>query len=397
MFDWREAIAVYRGWQALEETSPTEQRAAVIDFDLVPEIGDCESFSSRGEVFERIVRLRDSVDVVDEETEFIRAKLHASSHYLRALQGEEFEFYEHIQNMLALTPELVSEETTKGQGGTVVDLLRSFSVREEAGVPIKESFESFDSSISVEIDEARQEAKAAADVFLPIVTEVLGFDDVHLDYEVQFVEEEAYWLAWASGVKDHYLLRFNFHPIHKWRRGDMEYLVLHEICGHFLQANRLANGIREKKVSPFLGVTSVHDPHTFLGEGIADALTYFFPDVIPLSNYAILSREQRNWRDYLNNNAHILINMGWSKQTMVQYLLQNPFTNSESVRLNLDRWRSDPLLRAYQYSYGIALKFHRPLADRMTLKAKVEYVRYAISCYVTPRRLKELARGLAGP
>ena len=60
-FDSVEAIAVYRGWHALEQR--IVQGVEIIDFDLVPEINDAVEFSNRAEVLQRLRRLRDQVAV----------------------------------------------------------------------------------------------------------------------------------------------------------------------------------------------------------------------------------------------------------------------------------------------------------------------------------------------
>jgi hypothetical protein len=136
-----------------------------------------------------------------------------------------------------------------------------------------------------------------------------------------------------------------------------------------------------------IGVTTVHEPHTFMGEGIADAVAYFFPEEVPLSAYGQLALVRHVWRDYLNNNAHILVNMGWDEQMLLDYLLQNPFTTPERARFDLERWRTHPLLRAYQYAYGIATKYHQVFLRQMSRTQRVQYLRYGFRRYVTPARL----------
>lgn len=394
MFNAREAIAVYRGWELLEHRLPQEIRSAVIDFDLVPEIPDTEDFDSREQVLSRILNLLDSVEVVDETSEFIQAKLNASAYYLRSLMGEQFEFYDYVRNMLGITPELVSEETIDEQKRRVFTLLAEFGVPIVQEEPKKQDFAIFAESIRIYEDEAEKEAREKEAKFLPITLNILGFNDLQVPHRIELVKEEGYWVGWSLGKKGNLLLKYNFHPIHRWRKGDMEYLTLHEVCGHFVHAASLAREIEEGRLDPFIGITTVHDPHGFMGEGIADALTYFFPEELPLSVYGVLSREQRNWRDYLNNNAHILINMGWEENKLLEYILTNPFASTEVARLNLRRWREHSLYRSYQYAYGIALKYHKTFAARMNLDQKIRFLRYAFTRYVTPTRLIDYANSL---
>lgn len=394
MFDSNEGIAVYRGWHALEGALPS--KLEVIDFDLVPDRGDQETFKDRQGVLRRIRSIRDQVVVADEQSEFIRAKLNASAFYIRCLEGETFEFYEHVQSMLAKTPELITHEEIEHQGSLARSLLATFGVPNTDGLVDPEAFQRFEASIRVYEADAEEEAHKAEERFIHAALELLGFSDLDVRHTIRLVREDAYWVGWSSGKPGSLLLRYNFHERHRWHKGDMEYLTLHEVCGHFVHAASLAREIAEKRLDPFVGITTVHDPHGFMGEGIADALTYFFPEELPLSPHAVLVREQRNWRDFLNNNAHIMINMGEREDQVLAEMLTNPFTEEESARFNLDRWRSHPLWRAYQYSYGIALKHHKRFDARMNHRQKIEYTRFALTRYVTPRRLLEFAAHLIG-
>jgi len=392
MYDPKEAIAVYRGWEAYEQTQPKGIQGEVIDFDLVPEITDSVDFHSRDEILARLLALRDKVAVADEISEFILAKLNAGIYYLRILiSGDLPEFYEHTRNMLGKTPELVSNGQVEEQKQVVLRLLAEHGVVWPNGRVDFRQFNEFNDSIRVFEEDAENEAREKEEILLPLVKELLGFADLDVPHRIELVREDAYWGGWARGKKGDLLLQYNFHPNQHWHKGDMEYLTLHEVCGHFVHAAALARGIEEGRLDPFIGIATVQDPHGFMGEGIADALTYFFPDDLPLSPLAILSREQRNWRDFLNNNAHVLINMGQAEDVLLGYLLQNPFSTAERARLNLRTWVSDPLLRSYQYAYGIALKYHRVFAERMTRQQKIKYLRYAFTRYVTPRRLIEEA------
>jgi hypothetical protein len=94
------------------------------------------------------------------------------------------------------------------------------------------------------------------------------------------------------------------------------------------------------------------------------------------------------------NNVHILINMGWPREQLMSHQLANPFTDEASASRNLDKWRTDPLWRAYQYSYGISRKYNEVFAVKMTTQQKIDYLMYAFTRYVTPRRLIEYAEHL---
>lgn len=392
MFDSTKAIAVYRGWDELEKRTGTG--VEIVDFDLVTQIPGSEEFDSRAQVLTALRRLRDEVEVRDEITEFIRAKLNASVYYLKVLDGDLPDFYEHVRTITGVTPELVSREVQEAHRAQVLSLLEQNGVKITCGTIDPESFAEFDRQLWIDADQAMAEAHDLEDELLPKVKEILGWPDLEVPFHTEPAEVKNYWTAWSSGEKGDFLLRYNFHPMVVWRRGDMEYLTLHEVCGHFVHAACMAREIEQGRLNPFIGITTVHDPHSFMGEGIADSLTYFFPEELGLSPWGQLSLAQRNWKDHQFNNAHILINMGWSKEELRAELLTNPFNAPTRVDLNLQQWPSHPLMRAYQYSYGIALKYHQRWAAQMTFEQKVEYLRYAFSRYVTPRRLIQKAESI---
>jgi hypothetical protein len=395
-FDSHAAIAAYRGWQALEETFPEDARAQVIDFDLVPEITDHERFASRDEVAARLRQLHKTVDPTDDVGVFIASKLHASMVYLRALSGERLEFYEHVRAMLGKTPELISEEQVAEQRAAVFGLLRDAGVRITDSRPDPESFAAFDDSILVSREAAIEEASTAAAAVLPAMPELLGFGDVRIPYRVEPQRADAYWYAWASGGRDDMRLRLNFHEANRWRKGDVEFLMRHEVCGHFLHATNVARRIQAGELDPFLGITTVHDPQGFMDEGSADAMAYYLDDDFPMSPHGLLAREQRRLRDYLNNNAHILINTGGSHDELLASILTNPFSEEAYARRNLAAWPHHPLVRAYQYAYGIGHKYHRRWAERMGREQRIRYLRYALTRYVTPDRLIAEADAIIG-
>ena len=394
-FDSRGAIATYRGWHALEESIPASVRASVIDFDLVPDIADQERFSSRGEVAARIDQLRAGFDPVGEVEEFMLAKLTASATYLRCLAGERLEFYEHVRGMLGVTPELVAEDQVAEQRAVVYSLLRGFGVRFRNDTVDAESFAAFEQTIQLDQEAALGEADAAAARFLPALPQLLGFGDTSIPYRTSAATVDAYWFCWAAGRRDDMVLTFNFHPDNRWRRGDLEFLTIHEVCGHFLHSTLVAKRVAAGELDPLLGITTVQGDQAFIDEGVADALAYFFEADLPLSPHGLLAREQRLLRDYLNNNAHILVNMGWPQEQLLASMLTNPFTPEAYAQRNLATWVSHPLYRAYQYAYGIGQKYHRRLATRLDREQRIRYARYALSTYVTPESLKAHAEEIA--
>ncbi len=377
--DTQRIIALYRGWHELD---------GVIDFDLIPERGETTPFKERSEVLSHLIELRGESELRPqrEDEQFLKAKLQSSIWYLRALMGEEIPFPLYIINTLGLRPCFISEEVIQREKEKVRALLSEF------GVPKKRTAKELSEDLKLTREEAEKEAKRAQELYLPRVLALLDSEKAALPYKLSFAEKKAYWQAWSKTSEGEFELTLNFHPCQTWHKGDLEFLVLHEIGGHFLQMKMVKEAIEEGRINPALGLTTVHDPHTFVSEGIADAISYFLE--IQLSPYGALAREQRKLRNFLNNNAHIRANEGEDPEKLVRYLLQHPFLREEKIRLNLKNWVQDPLLRTYQYCYGISDYFHTLWEEMLNPQQKRAYARYALSRMVTFSQAGEFLKRL---
>lgn len=386
MIDTERVIKTYRGWDELEKPNDID----IIDFDLIPKIEiERERFNSRENILKQLTELRNSTLPETPDEEFLKARLNASTYYLRALLGEHIPFHDYVENTMGIRPEIIPEVDIKRQKQVVDDLLSEF------GVPRRKSFEQFTSEIKLGKQDAENEARRCEEIYVSQVLEILDFGGLEFPHQIQFVEEEAYWMGWTRSLPNgSFELRYNFHPIHQWYKGDLEFMTLHEVGGHFVHAANLKRAIGRNEMNPAIGITMVHDPHPFGGEGIADAISYFLPE-IKLSPYGVLAREQRALRDYLQNNAHILINEGGNEDELTAYILDNHhFSTEDKVRLNLKRWVNDPLLRTYQYSYGISSYYHHQWNGQLTKEAKKVYLRYAFTRYATPQQLMKFVEQL---
>jgi len=284
MIDTKRTIATYRGWHALEKPRGVE----IIDFDLIPNIQHQQDFDSRKEVLVHLIELRSNCDLRPKKTDeqFLKARFQASIYYLRALMGEDIPFSSYVTNTMGIRPRLIPKPVIEAQKRKVDDLLKDF------GVPQKKSVRQFSEEIRIEQKEAEEEEKEAEGIYLSQFLHIMGWDELQFSYQVKFVEKQAYWTGWTRTIEDgSFELRFNFHPMHHWYKGDMEFLVLHEIGGHFIQMAHIKKAIRQGRINPALGLTMVHDPHAFGAEGTANANSYFLPE-IKLSPFGVLAREQ---------------------------------------------------------------------------------------------------------
>jgi len=373
-----EMISVYVGWNKLEEPKGID----IIDFYLIqPRKG--EEFTSREQVLKRLRELHESIKPTNSQEKFIRAKLNASIYYIRALMGEDIPFCEYVENITGVRPQLIPESVIARQKEVMNEHLRAVGYR-----PNAESFEKFYERIRIKKEEAMKQVKVCQENLIPIVLKTLGFDDLKLLYDIQFVEVDDYWGAWTSTKPDgSFLLRYNFHPDIKWRRGDIERITLHEVGGHFVQGSNLIKGISAGELNPFVGVTTVQDPHTFDGEGTANAILDLPEVEQALSPFSLLSRERVMLEHYLQNNAIIWTNEGKSAEGIVEYFSDFLFLSKDRLLKSVDRWKNDPSRKAYEYVYGISGYTHRQLLGRLNPEKRKEYLRYAMTRYETPNDL----------
>ncbi len=179
-------MKAYRGWDALEKPRGID----IIDFDLVPPV-EAESFRSREEVLDRLRSLHDDIRPTNSQEKFIKAKLNASTYYLRALMGEDIPYEEYVENITGIRPQLISEEEVQEQRALMDGLLRDVGYR-----PERESFEDFASRIKIKKVDAEREAKGCEDTLIPIALQSLGLEDLEFPHEIRLVEERNYWMIW---------------------------------------------------------------------------------------------------------------------------------------------------------------------------------------------------------
>jgi hypothetical protein len=385
-----EMVALYIGWDELEKQLANQwgtEREKIIDFNLLkPRRG--EEFRSRPQVLDGLEDLYNRVGSTNNEEEFIKAKLNASMYFIRALMGEIIPFPEYVKNLTGLTPKLIPEDVIQKHKEIL------YARMEDVGYkPKHETFEKFFKRIVISKEEALKQVEMTRQTVPHLVQSALGFGDLAIDYEIKNEEVDDFWGAWTSKEPGQpFLLRFNFHPKKHWRNGDIKRISVHEY-GHFVHGQNLMNGISTGQTNPFIGITTVHDPHTFSGEGSANAILHL-PEVRKnLSKYELLSRDRVIAANYLSNNALIWANEGKDEGELIEYFRGFPFLTKEALLDSFARWKK-PSRKAYEYVYGRSHYMHRQLLGKLPIEKQREFLRYEMTRYRMPERLIEFANRL---
>lgn len=342
----------------------------IIDFDLVQQGKNIpDAFNSRDDVEKELLQLIDEYNAIPNKNEFISSKLIACKYYLSALQGKKFPFGEYVSNTMGIVPKIISIKVLENQLKTTADTYKTIGYSYE-----KAGLEKYEHENQLTQKEIELTFKKFRDDILPKVIKWLRLQ-VELKYKIKFVDIDTYWMNWISTDENgEILLQYNLNNRHKWFKGSTEYLVFHEICAHALQTLSWKNQIINGGLNPFVGLTTVFSPEQFFLEGIAESLYYFYPSN-PFSDYGLASLHTDHLYWLVMNNAHIMVNSGESINKIVQFIKKYlPTRKEEEIVKNLKERVNDPLFRTYQYIYGIALYYHKLIADKLTNEQRRQYV-----------------------
>ncbi len=356
-------------WHALEVSNGVE----IIDCDLLNRRSDYPTpYADRNEVRKHLDALLDEAARDRDVPPFVAAKLRACSYYVRALCGERIPYEEYVEATMGVTPVLIPEADIHAQLACVQAAFEACG-----GTYSAENVATDDEqAVYADRETIRKRFKAFEDGLVPKVLSWLGLS-LDVDYEVAFVEKDAYWLNWL-GTDEHarMKLQFNLHERKRsqWRLGVEETMVFHEICGHVLQALSWQAQARSGALPPWLALTAVYSPEQFSFEGIAQTLHCFMPEA-PLSVQGRYLIERSYLNQLLMSNAHVMANRGSSAMEIYRYLLEYlPNVKTEAVEKSAAEYASHPLFRTYLYVYGISAWQHRTLAQRLNAEQKRQFV-----------------------
>lgn len=345
-----ELLATYRGWDQLERTlNPNGQ--AIIDFDLAQDKSTSFEFRTRLDVLVKLQQLKASLPPY---LMFLQERTEASIYYLSALMGQQFPFDTYISSTMGIKPYLFPEEVIYHQREKVRILLNGLNIEFDKK-DARQFEERFLISDENEFGTRLLNAKDDALKNLSTLVNLPKIPTINL----RFKREDAYWQNWISGSPSSGVtLTVNLHPRGRLYDGIPELLAYHEICGHAVQMSTWLERIRRGELHPVYGITMVHSPEQFIGEGLAQSITDILFKDFELPSKVLMARDYERYRLMVYNNAHIMINTHGSIETVFQFVNQNvPFESASSIEAELKDRSYHPLLRAYQYVYGVSEDF----------------------------------------
>lgn len=329
------------------------------------------------------------------QLEFLQAKVKAHKVFFERryfnnksfLDEHEGEFDSFVRDTQGVSPEIFSADEIERQKQIVAESFKRLG------------YETFDRDQVVKyrkersikngeeiITQIRSNATAAIDA----LSRFLG-TEVKPHFEAITVNEDKYWLNWASGDRDGFLLKVNLNDRHriKWTPGKVQEMANHEIAGHFAQMASWAKAIGRRDLLPVLGMTSIHDPEQVTAEGIAQTLHLFVPEIDEmLTDEARFEIEYTALRTMVYNNLHILANSpDYTQESLVEYVQDIlPVETRETVRKEI-QWRTeDVAMRSYLYAYGRGNVMHRQYAKALNVDGRRELLRLIFSQPITPNQ-----------
>ncbi|NNG01468.1 MAG: hypothetical protein HKM93_18925 [Desulfobacteraceae bacterium] len=362
-------LSVYYAWHRFEAGNQVD----IIDFDLLG-IGESfkKTYRNRDEVKQDVIALMETYDRQTDKNAFVAEKLNAAFHFLCALMGENLQFHDYVAATMGVQPAPIPEKRLRAEKAKAKDGMDRLGYGFSA-----DEFKRLErETIYTEKTEIIDSFRAAEEKAVPLVLGWLGLD-IDPDYSIGFDKTDAFWMNFINTDEHGNIrLRFNLHDSvrKKWRKGAPEFYALHEICCHALQSLNWKKRLRQGNIDRISGLTSVFTPEQFISEGIAQTLYYFLPEN-PLSDHGELYLHANNLYHMLLNNAHIMVNGNQSFEDAFEYISNYlPNLDADFMKKDLHNRANDPLLRTYQYIYGIASYYHQEIAAGLDDKGKRDYV-----------------------
>ena len=355
------------GWDALEQKLGAD---AVIDFNLLGQTGGTP-FTHRLDVLASLKDLRRRAE--REANPLAYRRLSAHEAFLRNRMGEHWGFDPYIAATQGFRFKLFDDAYLASRKQALAKTLSQWNITYDAKA--EKRFEALDR----EIPEANV-ATFYTDLMARRKPELEALIGHKADFNltIEFADVDQYWAAWVDGQGKDFRLRFNRFNVKKHWQARSTQLALHELLAHLVKAAILRTHIEQKKLPPWLGLTTVHGPEMFQDEGLAQTLPLFW-DVPEGQDPLVQARCQMSHLSGLVwHNAHIRLHSGTPLELVVDEVTRwLPWREAGKVAHGLNSLGNHPLFRSYEFVYGASQDFFTTLAEG-TDKAQHKQVLQAV-------------------
>lgn len=409
------ALAAYRAWHGLEG-----RKRDIIDFDLTE--GPSESDRKREEwthslpTAEERRRIIAGLEMVKNEIEsvtppqnkddqhnheFGKAQVRASSIFAMLRAGQDFDYNTLIENTLCVAPLEIPSQVLEYQQG-IVDNRHQDWVQSGDPAPQDLSYEGMLNWKAENLkgqEETVSEFKEAADKALSEISKFLGYE-IRPDLEIYAVNVPEYYWAWSDRQNGIYRIRLNFSRSRNkfWTQGKIEELASHEAQAHIGRMTRREKLLRDGKLHPFFGLTTVHGPEAVVDEGLGVTMVKFIPDAYnSLSPEGKFQVESTILRHLVLGALQVKLNSDDppSIDEAIAFVKKYiPWDNIEEIEQQAREISQDPKYKIYRLAYAIGTWTHLVYARSLNREGKRVFLEKLFSLPYTPKQEAELWESL---
>lgn len=394
---YNQAFWVYLAWHAAEG-----KKRDIIDFDLSgphPFVSEYSQLTinppvqaERKMIVQRLENLhtvlmshRPSNQQEAHNWAFLTAQVRASTYYARLRAGEEIKFDELIEKTLGTYPTETPPEVLSQQQEIVTNSLKDLELE-----PDNFSINEWRINNQLSREEARERLKKSAVKTIKRVGKFIG-ENIDTSFEVIPQDEDRYYWVWAdtNGNGD-FVLKQNFSEKRGkiWTRGKIQELKWHEGGEHISRMAIRKKLIKDGKLHPIFGLTTVHGPEPVVEEGLAVTMTYFVPGAYEnLSPEGRFQVEATILKHMVYGNVHIRLNRENppSTEEVISYVQSYlPWEARSEIEEQIKERTQNPLYRIYLYSYAIGTWMHAVFARTLNDRGKREFLKEIMSRPYTP-------------
>ncbi len=326
----------------------------------------------------------------------LQASLEATVAYLEEEQGKKdgkelTPYAEYLKKTIHLEPYLIPEKRLVEGQRKLIELLKQAGYddgdcwnKEEN---LKSAYMEFkkDHQI-VKLNQLKSAFEKCDQKTRETLTRIFGQDPIPL-YAQQYISKSEWWKMETIVRETGYTLRVNYNErvADQWLKGVPYMYALHELGGHFAMYAALKECIDEGKINWALGISTLVDPRAFLNEGLAQTLHLFLDIKLPLTTQIALA--ESDLKLLAITQGFTLIGFGEDpKKAAKEVARYYPFYTLEQIEKELTGGNM-PLDRAYRPNYGFSLLAFEQMAEQLTPKQRMEFVRAVYPSLMTPRQV----------